>query len=291
AFPLVFLAALSRFINPWLGATGVLVLLGLREGTVLLVLPWLAMAAYLTIQEVRRTGRRLEALPAPGLGELARGAEALSKTRFWRQQESGALSDAFALRASEVRLPGGGPLWFLESGTETLCFLPGALLWIQAGFGARLVPLDQVGLHARPCRWEDPPVELELGAEQGMIELQLPGRPGTWSLLVADGLWSRRAAAAWGQVMAPGGTGGTEPDPGRRPTAPRPVDGDLRAAYRTLGLAPGASPGQIREAYLRLAKACHPDAHPEASPKLRAEYEARMQALNEAYGRLKEAAA
>jgi hypothetical protein len=288
-FPLIFTAALSRFINPWLGATGVLVLLGPREGVFLLVLPWLAMAAFLTLQEVRRSGRRLEILPGRSQSDLARGAEALSKTRIWRQDEAGLLSDAFALRASEIALPGGAPIWFLEAGAECLCFLPGALLWIRAGLRAELVPMEAVVLSSQPCTWENPSEELELGPEQWMIHLQLPGRPGNWTLLVADAVWGRRATAAWARAMAHSASGGAEPGPA--PSMAQGIGADLRAAYRALGLAPGASPSQVRDAYRRLAKTYHPDAHPEAAASARAEYETRMQAINEAYAQLKNEAA
>lgn len=52
--------------------------------------------------------------------------------------------------------------------------------------------------------------------------------------------------------------------------------------YDILGLTPSASQAEIRGAYLRLARECHPDLHPEDT----ADYTRRFQAVNEAYTHL-----
>lgn len=52
--------------------------------------------------------------------------------------------------------------------------------------------------------------------------------------------------------------------------------------YDILGLTTAATTEEIRQAYLRLARACHPDLHPEDV----AGYTLRFQAINEAYQNL-----
>jgi curved DNA-binding protein CbpA len=52
--------------------------------------------------------------------------------------------------------------------------------------------------------------------------------------------------------------------------------------YDILGLGPSATKDEIRSAYLKLARECHPDLHPQAV----AEYTRRFQAINEAYTNL-----
>jgi len=71
--------------------------------------------------------------------------------------------------------------------------------------------------------------------------------------------------------------GGWRSGRGRQRRRPGPAD---RAAYRTLGLEPGASQERIRAAYRDLVKKAHPDA-PEGSRE-------RFKAITEAYERLTE---
>lgn len=74
------------------------------------------------------------------------------------------------------------------------------------------------------------------------------------------------------------------PDPPRpaRPSAASP----LPAAYRALGLKPGASPAEARAVYRELAKIYHPDATHHLAPEKRAVAERRMKQINEAYDTL-----
>jgi hypothetical protein len=57
---------------------------------------------------------------------------------------------------------------------------------------------------------------------------------------------------------------------------------DLRRAYATLGLAPGAAPAQVRKAYKGLVRQWHPDRF-QADPAGQAEAAQRMRAINGAY--------
>ncbi|WP_297161119.1 J domain-containing protein [Thermogemmatispora sp.] len=53
--------------------------------------------------------------------------------------------------------------------------------------------------------------------------------------------------------------------------------------YSILGVAPTASPEEIRRAYLRLVRRYHPDAHLAAAPGLQSMHEQQMKLINEAY--------
>ena len=53
--------------------------------------------------------------------------------------------------------------------------------------------------------------------------------------------------------------------------------------YDTLGVAEGASPDEVRRAYLAQARRLHPDRYGNGTPEERAEAERRMQAANEAW--------
>jgi curved DNA-binding protein CbpA len=57
---------------------------------------------------------------------------------------------------------------------------------------------------------------------------------------------------------------------------------DLRRAYSTLGLEPGATPARARRRYRELAKRWHPDRHA-ADPRSEAEAALQMRAINAAY--------
>src|SRR5687768_1933865 len=61
--------------------------------------------------------------------------------------------------------------------------------------------------------------------------------------------------------------------------------------YEVLGVASDASPAEIRRAYVALARAYHPDFHTTASPEVHAANERAMQAVNEAWTVLSNAAA
>ncbi|HJU82804.1 MAG TPA: J domain-containing protein [Holophagaceae bacterium] len=285
-FPLVVAAGCSRFLNPWLGPLGVALFLGFGEGPPrLLVLPWAAMAAILTVMELLRVRRPLRLAIEPGFTELVRGAEALSRTRLWSQSsEERPLTDAFVLRADGIALPGGQPLWFIENGAESLLFLPGALLWMREGIRARLIPWSEVHLQGQPCAWRNAPGTLDLGPEQWLITLWIPGaRP--WTLIAGEATWGRRCTQAWGRVMP---EPAAIPEPPIPPPARRAEDLGLFEAYQVLGLPHGAPAEEVRKAFRQLARTHHPDAHPDASPEEVAELELRMQAINEAYARLRD---
>jgi hypothetical protein len=55
------------------------------------------------------------------------------------------------------------------------------------------------------------------------------------------------------------------------------------SAWRVLGVDPGADTTEIKRAYRRLARACHPDLHPEASEPERRDLTQRFHALTVAY--------
>jgi DnaJ-domain-containing protein 1 len=55
------------------------------------------------------------------------------------------------------------------------------------------------------------------------------------------------------------------------------------SAFRVLGLAPGADPAAIKQAYRRLARSVHPDLHPQATAEERRSLELRFSMINEAY--------
>lgn len=63
---------------------------------------------------------------------------------------------------------------------------------------------------------------------------------------------------------------------------------DLHAACSVLGIPPGASEEQAREAYRDLAKVWHPDRH-ESDPRLRAKAEEKLKQINAAYETLRAA--
>ncbi|WP_101925618.1 MULTISPECIES: J domain-containing protein [Luteimonas] len=58
-------------------------------------------------------------------------------------------------------------------------------------------------------------------------------------------------------------------------------------SYQVLGLAPGATEGEIDQAYRRLISQYHPDKVAGAAPELRQQAEARAAEINAAYDRLK----
>jgi DnaJ-domain-containing protein 1 len=61
----------------------------------------------------------------------------------------------------------------------------------------------------------------------------------------------------------------------------------IRDPWTVLGLAPGASQAEVKKAYRRLCRTCHPDARPEASPEARSEDEGgRFRELSAAYAEL-----
>lgn len=64
---------------------------------------------------------------------------------------------------------------------------------------------------------------------------------------------------------------------------PEPVRAVHAAAYRTLGVAPGAELDTVKRAYRRLARALHPDLHAKASADRRRQLERQLAAVNSAY--------
>jgi hypothetical protein len=74
---------------------------------------------------------------------------------------------------------------------------------------------------------------------------------------------------------------------GANATGTRPVlSAADRAALRVLGIAPGASLAEVRQAFRIKASEVHPDRHPQASPAARAELLRRFSELSRAYHRL-----
>ncbi len=55
------------------------------------------------------------------------------------------------------------------------------------------------------------------------------------------------------------------------------------SAWRTLGVTPGADAGEIKRAYRRLARSCHPDLHPEATDLERRALSERFSEVTHAY--------
>lgn len=60
----------------------------------------------------------------------------------------------------------------------------------------------------------------------------------------------------------------------------------LESYYATLGLRPGASPREIRQAYIDLTKVWHPDRFMD-DPRLRKKVEAQLREINSAYEHLR----
>lgn len=64
------------------------------------------------------------------------------------------------------------------------------------------------------------------------------------------------------------------------------VTEEQRRAYEALELEPGASTGQVREAYLDLVKVWHPDRHQQESERLRQRAEQKLKEITAAYEKL-----
>ena len=60
---------------------------------------------------------------------------------------------------------------------------------------------------------------------------------------------------------------------------------DINHAYEILGLTPGASQGQVKQAYRQLVKIWHPDRF--SDPQQKQEAEAKIKDINVAYNQLK----
>jgi hypothetical protein len=71
----------------------------------------------------------------------------------------------------------------------------------------------------------------------------------------------------------------------RERAAPAPAHEAYRepSAWTVLGLAPGADPAAIKQAYRRLARSVHPDLHPQATAEERRALEVRFSTIHEAY--------
>lgn len=61
--------------------------------------------------------------------------------------------------------------------------------------------------------------------------------------------------------------------------------GDTDRYYEILGLEPGASPEEVKQAYRDLAKVWHPDRFPN-DPRLQQKAQEKLKEINEAYERL-----
>ncbi|MEH1851846.1 MAG: DnaJ domain-containing protein [Nostoc sp.] len=60
---------------------------------------------------------------------------------------------------------------------------------------------------------------------------------------------------------------------------------DINHVYNILGLKPGASVDEVKQAYRQMAKTCHPDCFIEPQQKLEAEE--KIKEINQAYAKLK----
>ncbi len=61
------------------------------------------------------------------------------------------------------------------------------------------------------------------------------------------------------------------------------MSGSERTLYQTMGVSPRAASGEIREAYLRLARTLHPDRYSDGSPGEKRLAERRMREVNAAW--------